>query len=259
MIFFDPKNPNKYSDIKRLLVPHALYHNNAELQFSRIGEGDGSYVFCRELMDEFHNVLSYGIGNDPEGVSFEQEIGKTNRVIMFDPAIKNPPVEIHNGEFYQEALTKGNFWKHVKKHGNILTGRNILKMDVEGHEYEWLNDANMEILGDYFGQFAIEVHGLIEEIPNGWGVEEQVRRAKSQKSLVKNFFKKLNSRFFLWHMHGNNHAPRYVDFPDSLELTYINKGVVSQMGDIRTKPFPVEGLDKPNYSGRPDYVLDWWL
>ena len=35
-------------------------------------------------------------------------------------------------------------------------------------------------------------------------------------------FEMLSWDFELWHIHGNNHSPRYVDFPDSLELTFLN-------------------------------------
>ena len=72
------------------------------------------------------------------------------------------------------------------------------------------------------------------------------------------FFKKLNQHFYLFHIHGNNHAPRYVDFPDSLELTYVNKRVCDSIG-VSQQRCPDLSVDEPNFDGRPDYVLDYWI
>ena len=264
MIFFDERQPNKYNDFKKLLVPHILA-NKDKIPYlqGRYGKNDGSYVYGYTLANNsiFHempidNVLSYGIGDDPEGVSFEQEMSARGKnIAMYDASIDELPADIPNATFYKEYLTEENFQHHLF---TADLRHNILKMDIEGHEYKWLSDRNLELLKDNFAQFSVEVHSLIEEVPEGWELEPQLAAAKKDKQLKLDFFKKLNKHFYLFHIHGNNHGPRYVDFPDSLELTYINKKVAIVMSrDMRQ--YPIAGLDEANYDGREDYVLDWWV
>lgn len=267
MIFFDEKNPNKYSALKKELVPYDLiYPPDVKYDKKKFGKGDGSYVLAYyddNFYGESVSVLSYGIGDDPLGVSFEQslnEVGIKNLLInMYDGSIDELPVEIDNALFFKEHLTPDNF----KDHARALLGEGrpnslILKMDVEGCEYEFLTDENLEILENTFDQFTLEVHGLIEEIPDGWAIEPAILDAKKNLEKKLSFFKKLNKSFNLFHIHGNNHAPRYVDFPDSLELTYVNKKI-SEITGVSKKKCPDLEVDEPNFDGRDDFVLDWFL
>lgn len=268
MIFFDEQNPNKYSKLKDLFVPHIVSpkgwnwkgRKQDELyEFMRCGTGDGSYIMPRQMVDNADlKILSYGIGDDPEGVSFEQSLDKFP-IVMYDGSIDEVPAKVKKGKFYKEFLCADNFHSHLKENGfGGGTNFNVLKMDIEGHEYEWLTDDNMDLLFSYFTVVCIEVHSLIEEVPEGWTLEPQLKQAKGDLAGKLRFFHDMNQNFWLWHMHANNHAPRYVDFPDSLELTYINKKWGRSQG-IRCEKFPIDGLDEPNFDGRNDYVLDWWL
>lgn len=262
MMFFDQSRPNKYSRLKRELTPLLLKDNKSVnekfLTRKRYGKKDGSYVLVPELIKEGSAVLSYGIGDDPLGVSFEQEIGSLgHHVFMYDGSVIFAPAEIENGTFRREYLSESNFCHHVA--GLDENGENhILKMDIEGHEYKWLSQSNLELLAENFAQFTVEVHSLIEEIPDGWVIEPQMLAAKQDLELRLSFFKKLNSEFHLFHIHANNHSPRHLDFPDSLELTYVNKKVADSVG-VYPFSFPIEGLDEPNFEGREDYVCDWWV
>ena len=131
-------------------------------------------------------------------------------------------------------------------------------MDIEGCEYDWLTEENLKILFDTFDQLTLEVHGLIEEVPDGWIIDPPIQDAKDNLQKKIDFFKRLNEYFYLFHIHGNNHSPRFVDFPDSLELTYVNKKVCKKLG-INNNPCPDNDVDEANYEGREDYVLDWWV
>lgn len=252
MLFFDPNNPNKYKRLKKLLVPYSF-----DIKKTKVGSGDGGYVIHKKNTEK---VLSYGIGNDPKGVSFDTECLKLGaEVHMYDGAIKSFPLKIEgNGKFFSEYLNEVNFRDHVEKLNIENPEDSVLKMDIEGCEYDWLTDENLNILTDNFAQFTIEVHALIEEIPEGWVLEPQLLEAKQNPQKVIKFFERLNEEFTLWHIHGNNHAPRYVDFPDSLELTYLNNNYYSDNNGIDYSDFPIEGLDEPNFEGREDYKLDWW-
>lgn len=260
MIFFDERNPNKYKEIKKLLVPYM----HEGVKKVKVGKGDGGYVVN---LTHCATVLSYGIGSDPEGVSFETSMLDFGcRVDMYDGSIEEFPLDLKEfggiSNFYSEYLTPYNFKDHVekiKKDSYCLEPFNaVLKMDIEGHEYDWLTDENLQILANNFGQFTVEVHSLIEEIPEDWKVEPQLLAAKKNPEKVIKFFEKLNSQFDLWHIHANNHAPRYVDFPDSLELTYLNSNIYTDNCGVDYSNYPIKGLDEPNFEGREDYILDWW-
>ena len=267
MIFFDPRNPNKYENLKRELIPYTLNDlNDKNLIKKKFGNGDGGYILaCHDKYfdNESFSFLSYGIGGDPSGVSFEQsldKIGIKNLFIdMYDGSIDSLPTEVSGSSFFKEYLTPYNFKKHVT---NLIEKSNsdkfILKMDIEGCEYDWLTEENLKILFDTFDQLTLEVHGLIEEVPDGWIIDPPIQDAKDNLQKKIDFFKRLNEYFYLFHIHGNNHSPRFVDFPDSLELTYVNKKVCKKLG-INNNPCPDNDVDEANYEGREDYVLDWWV
>ncbi len=273
MLYFDPENPNKYAALKKELVPHDLVYRldceNEDLKYEKekFGKGDGSYVLAN-CDDYFYGerlfLLSYGIGDDPLGVSFEQsfdneELGlKALTIHAYDGSIDSLPAPINHTCFFKEYLTKDNFKNHVKWLDIVSPTLSVLKMDVEGCEYEFLTDENLKILADNFDQFTLEVHGLIEESPEGWVYNEQTLEAKKNLSMKVDFFKKLNQHFYLFHIHGNNHAPRYVDFPDSLELTYVNKRICDSIG-VSQQRCPDSSVDEPNFDGRPEFILDWWI
>lgn len=262
MIFFDETNPNKYSKLKKALVPFDLYDEEASCFFQkkRFGSGDGGYVLASHefyFKDKSISVLSYGVGNDPKGLGFECEFSKLGANLhLYDGSVESIPVDIPNAKFWSENLCESNFKRHIKnfKKGDI----NILKMDIEGCEYGWSKEENIELSFDVFDQIAIEVHGMIEESPEGWKYNEETIEAKKHLNLKLDFLKRLNDRFYLFHIHGNNHSPRYVDFPDSLELTYVNKKKADRYGINKTR-CPDKNVDEPNFDGRPDYILDFWI
>jgi len=273
MLFFDENNPNKYAALKKELVPHNLiYLPDVKYEKKKFGKGDGSYVLAfydDNFYGESISVLSYGVGDDPLGVSFEQslsEVGAKSLIInMYDGSIDELPAAVDSALFFKEHLTPDNFKDHVAdllgdgymsgiSRPNVL----ILKMDIEGNEYNWFTDENLEILANKFDQFTLEVHGLIEETPDDWIIEPAIQDAKNNLQKKVDFFKKLNQHFYLFHIHGNNHAPRYVDFPDSLELTYVNKRICDSIG-VSQQRCPDLSVDEPNFDGRPEFVLDWWI
>jgi len=257
MIFFNSQTPNKYSKLKKLLIPYVLSSQQKQKTFQltqkRFGKGDGSYVLAEELIKPNSPVLSYGIGDDILGVSFEQSL-EGHPMVCYDGSIAKFPVSL-DVEFISEYLTPENFIKQAKTFLDRFAGQNpIIKLDIEGHEYNWLTEENLRFLSR-FSQVCLEVHSLIEEIPENWILEPQLAQAKKDREKVNNFFCKMNKWFHLFHIHANNHGPRYVDFPDSLELTYINQRHIA-IRDVDLRQYPLDNLDTPNYNGREDYVLN---
>lgn len=255
MNFLDKSFPKKYDGIKNLLKPYEVLLKTGKSTLKRYGKNDGSYILVNELVENsFPICLSYGIGSDPCGVSFETAIAPyVNMVYMYDGSIDYFPTGLDsNMVFTKEYLNKDNFQNHIKDYNDV-----ILKMDIEGSEYDWLSDENMIILENQVSQFCVEVHSLIEEIPYGWILDPATLDAKQHPEKVVNFFEKLNKSFTIVHMHGNNHSPLYGDLPDCLEITYVNNKHISSK-EIRKEAFPILGMDEPNLPQRGDYLLNWW-
>ena len=132
---------------------------------------------------------------------------------------------------------------HYKELG--ISGRVLLKVDVEGCEYEWLENTNIEELASITTGMVLEVHDL--------------QYGDTRERFIK-CIEELNKYFYICHLHGNNCARTFryegdIQFPDVLELTLISKEIVNQVV-ISTETFPTH-LDSPNNKYLPDINLDF--
>jgi hypothetical protein len=253
MIFFDSQNPNKYNFLKKEIVPNKTSYTKKRYG----GKYDGSYVFLEELLNQSQFVYSYGINSGMDAIKFDLEMAENNKIIyMYDASIEAPSYNHKNFRFNKEFVTKDNLFKHLEKNNHLNETSMVLKMDIDGNEYELFNN-NIEIISRHFNQISLELHALIEEIPQGWIVDDLNLSIMKNKDIKKSFFNNVKKYYNIIHIHANNHAPRYVDFPASLEILLLRKDYEVQ--GIDDKRYPIENLDYPNYLGREDYVLDWWL
>lgn len=254
MLYYDMNNPNKYNGLKKRLQPIAI-----DSSFLRIGDGDGSYVLTNDILDHDINILSYGIGSN---IPFEESASDIHDAIVhcYDSNIN---VDTNNPRiiFHKENLKSfSQFKTHCEKMPLLINeySYNVLKMDIEGCEWNFFNEANMGYIFLTFDFICLEFHGLIEEVPEGWVIEDEIQKAKNNLKLKCDVLDKINDYYDLIHLHANNHGPRYIDFPDSLEVTYQRTNPSKEIEFLNSR-FPIEGLDYPNYEGREDYVLDWWV
>jgi len=255
MTFFDEKRPNKYNYLKRKIYPFKPPFGFKKKRYG--GEKDGSYVFIENLFDESKFVYSYGIGNHSDAVCFDKhaaDLGK--KVYMYDGSIKELPLQHENFIFKSEYLYEGILKDHIDANAHENERDMVLKMDIEGYEYSVIT-TDIKLINYHFNQLSIELHSLIEEIPEGWSIDEPMLSIKKNKYAKQDFFDKILKYYNIVHIHANNHAPRHVDFPDSLEITFLRKDY-RVLGEDKTI-FPIDGLDFPNYNKKPDYVLDWWI
>lgn len=120
-------------------------------------------------------------------------------------------------------------------------------MDIEGHEYEWLEHLKDEYMNK-FRQITLEVHGINDD---SWLVpyEQKVR-----------VLEKLDRTHLLVHVHGNNYAgvsPK-TNVPDVLELTYVHKdclGYFPRTPNRKSLPLPM--TDFPNNPNVDDHSLNF--
>lgn len=122
-------------------------------------------------------------------------------------------------------------------------GRLILKIDVEGAEWEALDAVAAQDLRRV-AQLVGEFHGLSNATKSAW-------RDRATQVIAT-----LNEVFQVVHLHGDNWQPleviANVAFPDVIELTFANRPMYQFEDTLELFP---TSLDRPNRAGRPDIFL----
>jgi len=116
----------------------------------------------------------------------------------------------------------------------------IVKMDIEGAEYDVLTDVMNH--HNLVSTIAVEIHDV------------GPRAAELNAIMLA-----LSKEFAVVHIHGNNCAP--IDsasgFPNVIELTFVHKGLLGNDLAPSQHSYPRPDLDVPNTNARPDYVMRW--
>ena len=221
------------------LQPVAL----ANCQLERFGErNDGGYLMCANLLDGVQAAYSYGIsGYDGWGCDISRRTRvRVHQYDCFD--LRQPGCPGGDVLFHGECV---DGTRHVEE-GRIFdtlqnqfgtngdaTNRLVVKMDVEGSEWETLLRTPNEIL-DRIDQLTIEFHGVDEP-----------------RFIV--VVQKLKELFFVAHRHFNNFGcdSGRRPFPTyAYEVLFVSRrlGVLDPSGTV-TLPHP---LDAPNNPHTPD-------
>lgn len=222
---------------------------------------DGGYVIIGGY--DYDCYISCGIGDNP---SFDNHFVNNhicNKYYAFDgtcqrPSSMDPRIEFVN---LNVGPSNGNGLTDMKSYfGNY--NNCFLKMDIEGHEWEWLKH-----MGDLsmFKQIVLEAHGFFDETcPTGsWNLLANFKHEDILESL-----KILNKTHHLVHIHGNNAAvvkhsdgtfgnsEKDDDLFTVAELTFIRKDC--DIIGYNTDYLPVYGLDFPNYNFIREIYLNKW-
>ncbi len=250
------------------------YRVNSKIRLGR--PKDGGYVLENDSLDHIDVVYSYGVGWE---VSFEKALyRRTKKIIrVFDPTmfdLPNIPLNIKKGafwitkylakvvyfqtylfmlpvmgyriKFYNEGLATKRVYKydsfenHLTRFGDV--GKKImLKIDIEGGEYEILSDDRFIKALENVAQIAIEIHDVEERFGD-----------------LEKILNKLSDRFSVVHFHANNFGGVFEIkgkmMPHTIELTLLNNSFIkNKMPDLT--PMPVDGLDYPNNLKLPDINL----
>ncbi len=219
----------------------------------RIGNraSDGGYV----MIDDFEGMkgaLSLGIGND---ISWDLEMSQYGvDIYQFDHTVEAPDAVKNNPllHFHQCGISgiQGQHPK-MKTIGEILSqemsgyvGDLILKIDIDGYEWEVFEHMPMEILRR-FRQICIEIHNpLGRPSQSNWRLRNL------------NILRKLHSVFAPVHLHANNASPPRMfcgyAVPKLLEITYIRRD--GQSFNDSQESFPGE-YDVPNIASLPEIKI----
>ena len=247
------------TDFIKLLKPQNIFKPK-----KRFGPAeDGGYVLPEFVFDECSALFSYGIGRDSR---FEVDFGDTYKkpAYLFDHTIR----ELTPG--WEDS--QRNEWKNIEeywKKSNChfipsglgyqaqcndfiddyqklkINGYVILKIDIEGGEYDYLLKTDIEKLSSLAIAISLEVHYINDE--------------KNRRDLV-NILEKLKNFFILCHVHGNNWSNlwKYEEdlIPETLELSFVNKTFIDKF-EPDNQNFPIKGLDLPNKPDKEDYPLSF--
>jgi hypothetical protein len=202
---------------------------------------DGGYVIYDDPLGAKH-LLGYGVDKD---VSFENELTEAWRIkaTIFDHTIDEVPMTGSNVTYVKEGIGAVDAYplfsleNHVKRF--VPEGSNfILKMDVEGAEWDVLRTADLSRVSQLIVEFH-EPHGEHSDV-----------------------IQKINEMFYLVHIHGNNchNQPwMYIDrvhvMPRYIECTYVRKDLVAVVPSTRKFPTP---LDRKCRKDVPELDLNFW-
>lgn len=112
--------------------------------------------------------------------------------------------------------------------------RIVLKMDIEGAEYETL--AGIARWGEAVDLLLVEFHGI-----------------DADTARFNALMRELSELFVPVHLHGNNSAPLTEDgFPSMVEITFAARRALPQPIEVAERAYPDARLDRPNSLRGPD-------
>jgi len=230
-------DPSRYVVFKPLLQTYNVKVNNANVELIRMGkQNDGGYVIPVEAMRAADVMLGYGIDND---ISFEREFSQRydKASYGFDCGVRNIETGHDKCYFLSECIgTSYYLYGNQQSSGKIFTfdeqldrlrltnKKIVLKMDIEGAEYYVIDD-------------------LLKHQQQITGIVIEVHFTRASLESTYRLFSKLNEHFLLLHLHGNNCCQcKLNEIPPVLELTYINKNLVSsyELTNNHKYPLPID-------------------
>lgn len=239
--------------IKKFLNSIKVY--DCGLTKVRIGnKHDGGYVALKEVCEKTKAIYSFGVGDD---IGFEMD---------FTERFGDVPVELYDPTVDSILDMPCNFKFHREDAKNKSTGfvqESLLKMDVEWDEWSIIEDFNMRELAK-FSQILIELHVVPVQGMDGHSYTPYFKgfhksiEDKLNRRLFASYFEvleKLKEFFYIFHIHANNSLPKVnvegIEFPPLIELSLVRKDLVKDVRETDST-FPIEGLDFPNKTDRPD-------
>lgn len=186
-----------------------------DLQPSRIGkEGDGSYYLLPDFSDQ-DCVFSIGIGDE---ISFDNQlVHSVGRIIMIDHSIPEFIPQHSSMTMLHKKLSLIQNDQEInfsQLFGSYPSKDYILKMDIEGDEWDILNSIDSKDLAR-FRQIVIEFHGLTK------------LKSSSLRLEVLKILKKIYYTHAVFFLHANNNGDFRVFgdllIPDIIEVSFARR------------------------------------
>ncbi|MDQ1282125.1 MAG: hypothetical protein QG630_476, partial [Patescibacteria group bacterium] len=221
----------------------------------RVGaKGDSGYVmFDSYKLNQNKKKIAYSFGISDDVSWDEGMVKKGYDIFMYDHTINSLPHGKENNNkfhFFKEGISSENHpedscrplkeFMEINNHINNEDLELVLKIDVEGAEWNFLQDIDTSILNK-FSQILIELHF------------ERNKDLDYYSYCVK----KLTENHFIFHVHNNNYTltPYWRGFPIPIvfELSLANKNLFEK--EKNTTLFPDHKLDIIHKKNVPDFAL----
>lgn len=245
-LMHSPSKEEYFKTLKDKLRVRGLQDN---LEFIRVGKPyDGGYVLADDFAEDM-TVYSFGIAGD---VSFDEQLANKNMNIhMYDHTIPCLPKEHDKFHFHKTGISaidepensKLSMKTILESNGHEDNHNMILKMDVEGAEWDFINTTSSDILNQ-FTQITFELHRLTD-IANA----ENILKALD----------KLNETHQLVWIHANNFGhieeAGNIEIPAYVEVTYLNKARYSFKEEECIFPLDIDMPDDPRIE---EFIFGNW-
>lgn len=248
-----------FQQIKKLLTVASV---SDDIPFKRFGnEHDGGYVMLNDINNK-KVAYSFGINND---VSLELDLASLGLdIYLYDHTIEKLPEENRKFHFFKTGIADkdGKDGKPLKTMQTLLKENGhenengmILKMDVEGYEWEVFKQISTDVLSK-FDQIVLELHWLLYSESGYPDISDL-----EFEELVLTALNNLNQTHQLVHLHANNYAAVCysgdICMPNTLEATFLIKNGLYQFKDVNEK-FVMRPEDQRNNVEREEVVLWNW-
>lgn len=212
------------------------------------GVGDGGYVMLDDLQD-IGVCYSLGVGPD---VSWDVEMAEHGaHIFQYDHTVASPPTSHPRCMHFKVGIAGDDTTTPsmrridtlMRENGHAERNDMVLKIDIEGSEWEALSVLTSEILSQ-FKQILVEFHGM------------RLLNIESFRQRAASLFGKFRVTHQCIHVHGNNFGGMAIvegiGIPDVLELTLVRKA--DYTFGPSNEVFPTY-LDGPNNVSMPDLFL----
>ena len=243
------KRMNRLKEIYQLFPMHEV----RDIPMTRLGRnGDGGYT----MIDDFADIqiaYSFGISDDTSWDSDALANGIKD-VYMYDHTIEGLPEDKPGFHWFKTGIAGvydpqmpelRTLEQLLEDNGHANQQNMLLKMDVEGAEWDVFGHVDSEILGK-FSQIVLEMHH----------VTSQENHDKILQAL-----KVLNKTHAVVNLHGNNwegyEYGEHFSLPDALEVTYVNKEKYRQKLQRCIKFFPAD-IDEQNTGKLSEIIMGSW-
>jgi hypothetical protein len=217
----------------------------------RVGSDyDGGYV----LLEDFQQIkaaYSFGIGNN---VSWDKAIaglGGGIHVFQYDHTIEELPEKNPKFSFFRIGIADRDDIESrvmslesiLNQNGHKTCNNMILKMDVEGAEWDVLNSVKVDVI-EQFSQIVLELHDMTNT---------------DKANIVLPALKKLNTTHRVVWLHGNNR--NHVEEADNIFMPMVLEATFARRSSYTFEEsetvFPLD-IDMPNFAERKDIILGKW-
>lgn len=233
------------ASVLRLMAPVSV------VGFSKCRVGasnDGGYV----MLDDLRPVeIAYSLGIGPD-VSWDLDMAERSvDIYQYDHTVAATPVTHPRFRHFQIGITHDDSLSPdlnrldtiLRRNGHAQRRDMVLKIDIEGHEWDALDALDDAVLGQ-FRQIVAEFHGL------------QLLGMPQFRQRAHRLFSRLRQQFEVIHVHGNNFSGMPdvdgIPVPDCIEVSLVRKDLYSFAPSAEV--FPGQ-LDLANDSSRPDLAL----